>query len=345
MSLSPFSVFSAGACVVVFAAWYRWRRAVSPVLPRDLSDRVKSRFVRLSNGSTVHCFVGGPASGVAAKANVLFVHGFGCNALEFAPCLVAMSAHHNVIAPDRILFCSDRDCTRDRACEVITTELRDLLAQLDVDASLPLILCGHSYGGLVCSHFAAVAGVRVSGLVLVDPAHEDQFRLCPRDFRFAFAITPVVFALLRFTAFLGLPRALRGFLPFPPLNLYPPAERELAQYAYTEVDGSVWRRVADELSGCAKGMEQMRALRVTSPLPKTTPVTVLVASARGPSPTFFPERLTAMFTRLGASVAQPPNAVVMAPRSNHWIHVEQPELVIDALEKMVSQLQQPAAER
>jgi pimeloyl-ACP methyl ester carboxylesterase len=339
MSLSPINVLSAGVCVVAVAAWVRWRRSVTPVLPRDLSDRVKSRFVRLSDGSTVHCFVGGPASGVAAKANVLFVHGFGCNSLEFAPCLVAMSAHNNVIAPDRVLFCPpDRDRTHD--CEGITAELRDLLAQLGVDASLPLILCGHSYGGLLCSHFAAAAGVRVSGLVLVDPAHEDQFKLCPRDFRVAFAMTPVVFAMLRFTSFLGLPRALRGFLPFPPLNLYPLAERELAQCAYTDVDGSVWRRVADELSGCTKGMEQMRALRVASPLPKTTPVTVLVASARGPSPTFFPERLTAMFTQLASSVAQPPNAVVLAPRSNHWIHVEQPELVIDALETMVSQLQQ-----
>jgi pimeloyl-ACP methyl ester carboxylesterase len=331
-------VACAGVCgVLSIAAWWHWRRSVTAVQPHDLSESVKSRFVRLSDAhrrASVHCFVGAPAE---PKATLLFVHGFGCNALEFAPVLLELAKFNTVVAPDRVLFQRDGVSTRDRSCDTIADELRDLLDQLvssgDIDASLPLFVVGHSYGGLLAQHFAMKHG-GVAGLVLVDPAHEDQWRFLPADFVFGFSLSPVVFGLFKATAWLGLPRLVSGFLPFPPLHLYPLPERTLAQKAYTELDGGVWRRVADELSGCGVGMEQTRKLRLQRHLPQR--VTILIATARAPSPTFFPQRVTDAFLKLARPLAQPPSAVIQATRSNHWIHVEEPQLVIEAVREMLT---------
>jgi pimeloyl-ACP methyl ester carboxylesterase len=329
-------------CGVAAAAMIAWRRSsVSQVLvqARDLSPTIKSRFVRLSaahNNASVHCFVGGAAK---PSVTVLLIHGFGCNTLEFAPVMLALAEQNcTVVAADRVLFVPQVDgvSTRDRSCDVICDELRDLLDQLvasgDVDATLPLVLVGHSYGGLIAQHFAMRHG-GTAGLVLVDPAHEDQFRVLPSDFTFGFAMTPIVFACLSATAPLGVPRFFRRWLPFPPIHLYPSSEREIAELAYTEADGLVWRRISDELAGCRVGMEQTRALRLQRRLPQN--VTILVATARSPSPTFFPQRVTDAFLKLARPLAQPSSALILANRSNHWIHVEEPDLVIDAITAMI----------
>lgn len=337
MSLQSIAVGAASAAVL--ACWWRWRQSQrQPSAPRDLSDTVRSRRIELSaahGGRSVHCYLGGP---VTASHVVVFVHGFGCNALEFAPVLRAVAERARVVAVDRVLFVDDRTpAPRDRSCDVLTDELRDLLEQLALRGELlrgaSVVLVGHSYGGLVVQHYALRFG-GIAGLVLVDPAHEDQWSELPRDFVWGFSATPVVFGLLRALAPLGLPRLMR--LPFPPIHVYPVADRSLAHNAYTELaDGAVWRRVADELAGCNRGFEQTRKLRQERSLAPSLPVTVLVATARAPSPTLFPERVTAAFLKLAGPLAQPPSAVIKATRSNHWIHVEEPELVISAVLQML----------
>jgi pimeloyl-ACP methyl ester carboxylesterase len=294
--------------------------------------------VRLSsanNARLVHCYVGGAAE---SSDVVVFVHGFGCCAAEFSAVLGAVAQRARVVAVDRVLFVdeSSASTTRDRSCDALTDELHDLLDQLGVRGKR-VFLIGHSYGGLLVQHYAMRFG-GVAGLVLVDPAHEDQWRELPRDFVLGFRFTPVVFALLAALSPLGLPRLMH--LPFPPIHLYhPPAVRRLAHDAYTELSGTVWRRVADELDGCNRGFEQTRRLRVERPLPSSLPVTVLVATARRPSPTLFPDRVTAAFVKLNSPLAQPSSAVIRATRSNHWIHVEEPELVVDAVLQMLGSSQ------
>ena len=65
-----------------------------------------------------------------------------------------------------------------RSAEVID-ELRALLTVADVPA--PYLLVGHSLGGLYARHYAQRYPGEVSGLVLLDPAHEDYNAYMPKD--------------------------------------------------------------------------------------------------------------------------------------------------------------------
>jgi pimeloyl-ACP methyl ester carboxylesterase len=59
-----------------------------------------------------------------------------------------------------------------RTFDQITLELRDALGRLGENP--PYVLVGHSFGGPVVRHFAAVHPDEVAGVVLVDSAQEDQ---------------------------------------------------------------------------------------------------------------------------------------------------------------------------
>ena len=65
-----------------------------------------------------------------------------------------------------------------QSAEVIE-ELRALLTAAEVPA--PYLLVGHSLGGLYARHYAQQYSGDVSGLVLLDPAHEDYNAYMPKD--------------------------------------------------------------------------------------------------------------------------------------------------------------------
>jgi pimeloyl-ACP methyl ester carboxylesterase len=66
-----------------------------------------------------------------------------------------------------------------RMSAVVTDELRALLTVAEVPA--PYVLVGHSLGGLYARHYAQRYPGEVSGLVLLDPAHEDYNAYMPKD--------------------------------------------------------------------------------------------------------------------------------------------------------------------
>jgi len=66
-----------------------------------------------------------------------------------------------------------------RAAGVVISELRDLLRAADVPA--PYLLVGHSLGGLYARLYATRFPAEVTGLVLLDPAHEDLSAYMPPE--------------------------------------------------------------------------------------------------------------------------------------------------------------------
>ena len=56
--------------------------------------------------------------------------------------------------------------TEDRNTKAVVDELNDIMRQLEL--SEPVILVGHSYGGLCAQHFAKEHPEQVAGIVLVD---------------------------------------------------------------------------------------------------------------------------------------------------------------------------------
>ena len=65
--------------------------------------------------------------------------------------------------------------TSPRTVTNIAAEALELLSDVAPDG--PLVLVGHSQGGLYTNALARIAGVRVRGVALLDPAHPDNGRL------------------------------------------------------------------------------------------------------------------------------------------------------------------------
>src|SRR5215218_8769332 len=66
-----------------------------------------------------------------------------------------------------------------RASAEVIEELRALLTAAEVPT--PYVLVGHSLGGLYARHYAQRYPGEVSGLVLLDPAHEDYNAYMPKQ--------------------------------------------------------------------------------------------------------------------------------------------------------------------
>ena len=66
-----------------------------------------------------------------------------------------------------------------RSSAEVTSELRELLRTAGVPA--PYLLVGHSLGGFYARHYAHRFPGEVTGLVLLDPAHEDYDAYMPRE--------------------------------------------------------------------------------------------------------------------------------------------------------------------
>lgn len=105
---------------------------------------------------------------------VVFDAGLGGSSLDWA-----------LVQPDVAAF--TRACTYDRAgygwsdpgplprdSQNVVSDLEQLLGNGSVPA--PYVLVGHSLGGLVAQYFARQNAERIAGLVLVDATHEEQFR-------------------------------------------------------------------------------------------------------------------------------------------------------------------------
>lgn len=65
-----------------------------------------------------------------------------------------------------------------RTVSAMADEIHDLITALDITG--PLVLAGHSVGGLIARLYAARHRDRVARLVLVDSSHEDQFARIPQ---------------------------------------------------------------------------------------------------------------------------------------------------------------------
>jgi len=93
-----------------------------------------------------------------------------------------------------------------RTAQAATSDLAEVLADLELEG--PYLLVGHSFGAVFSRMFASAHPEDVAGLVLVDPAHEEQFDRFP-----AMGDTTAANAM-RILSRVGLFRLLRPFDSF-----------------------------------------------------------------------------------------------------------------------------------
>ncbi|HEX6686244.1 MAG TPA: alpha/beta hydrolase [Candidatus Limnocylindrales bacterium] len=266
------------------------------------------------------------------KPTVILVAGAGEMGLDWAPILPALAEKVHVVAYDRAgLGASDR-ATR----LTLDAQVDDLVALVDAfgaDGS-PVVLVGHSWGGLLVQLAAFARPDRVAGLVLVDPFHEETTAKVPWTLR---AMSSVLLNLIVVLQAVGLFRSIarrkgreygRRLTDDPRIqamfiDAYEACYPTMGQVAMIRAEG----RLADSCT------EQAKAARAAATIPDI-PMRVLTAT-RG-----LPPALLTHTREFGAQTAAgfPRGEHTVVPDSSHYIHWDQPDAVMTAIDSVLEDI-------
>jgi pimeloyl-ACP methyl ester carboxylesterase len=287
----------------------------------------------------------------------LYCTGGGSPTVVFDSALAGSVLSWILVQPEVATFA--RACSYDRAghgwsdagpmprtLSRIVDELHTLLRRANVPP--PFVLVGHSYGGLVAQLYVSRYRDEVAGMVLVDSAHakdwayasdrerarlETGIRLCRRGASVArFGVGRVVSSLVGVGA-LAAARGLTGVLSggvlsgqheevLAPVLRLPPEVRPLLRRMWIRPE--FFEAVGSQMTTICGDATDL--LKVSDYPYGDLPLIVLSSSNPEPSRAFDQERLAARSTR---------GRHIVAPHSGHWIPLDEPELVIQAIRDVI----------
>ena len=126
-------------------------------------------------GYKLHLFCQGTATG----PTVILDAGNGETSLTWALVQPEVAGFARVCTYDRAGYAWSEASPKPRTIPVMVEEFHALLKGANIQG--PVVLVGHSIGGIVARHYAAQYPGDVSGVVLVDSAHEEQFQRFPKS--------------------------------------------------------------------------------------------------------------------------------------------------------------------
>ena len=275
---------------------------------------------------------------------VILDAGIGASSLTWSRVQPAIAKATRVCSYDRAGLAWSEAASSARSIDALVSELRLLLERVGVPP--PYVLVGHSFGGLIIRGFARAHPAEVAGLVFVDPLHPEEW--CDpspsqrRMLRGGVFLSRVGGLLAR----LGIVRLslarLSGGAPGAPRRLSRLFGRQAAallehmvgevQKLPREVLPSVqahwstpksfrglWQHLA-AMQGCcavlARGSDAFGDI----------PVVVFSAGERRPQ---------WLAADAALACASSNGRHIVAPHGGHWVHLDHPELVINAIRDVV----------
>jgi pimeloyl-ACP methyl ester carboxylesterase len=231
-------------------------------------------------------------------------------------------------------------CRGPRTAERAAFELRALLQNAGIPS--PRVLVGHSFGALTLRVYAAMFPAEVAGLVLLDPLEPDEWIPTTVEKRRTLEKGVRLCRLGAFAASIGLARLVAELAG---RGSFPLARRMVSLASrgeFTRADEHVLapftkspREVRLALNAiwtqpkCFHALrEEIESLPVSAAqaaraqIPRELPLTVLSAGDAKSPRLHARERLVSRFTS---------GSHTIAAGSSHWIQLDRPELVVDAL--------------
>lgn len=221
--------------------------------------------------------------------------------------------------------------------ENMVAELRRLLQAARIAA--PYVLVGQSFSGLLCRLYAYLYPEEVAGLVLLDPAHEDQYTRFPQAILDLFApIKEMQFQQLRAARELA---AAGNFDQIPALVPIPaamPPEKSQAYARMAKASPDRFDAMIAELEALETTQQQVRALRARGL--GDIPLFVLSHGVPQAVPGVADEvnaAYEASWQQMQAEITAQSSAGthLVAERSGHMIQHDQPELVVETIRQAV----------
>jgi pimeloyl-ACP methyl ester carboxylesterase len=280
-----------------------------------------------------------------SSPTIVFESGIGATSQNWTALQRIVAQHVRTFSYDRAGLGWSSSRTSTPTPEHLSRELRALLSAAGVPS--PYLLVAHSFGGLVARRFAAAYPSEVVGLVLIDPMRPDdwpplnQTASIERGIRLArVGRMAARFGLTRLfmrSMLLGSHRIARALCHLggePAQNLM---DRMLCEVG--KMPHEVWPSVAANWSrpeffrtleayfrAIPQTIEEMHGR-----VPLAVPVVVLTPISAAP--------LSASQLRAISCKARQ----VIAPASAHWIHLDEPELVLAAIREMLAAARQNEA--
>jgi pimeloyl-ACP methyl ester carboxylesterase len=268
---------------------------------------------------------------------VVMEAGLGDPSLIWALAQPQISAGTRVCSYDRAgLGWSDLS-PKPRTADIMVEELHTLLKNANIQG--PYVLVGHSVGGMLMRLFAHKYPVEVVGVVLVDSTHEDQFlRLSTavqQTIKQAFAQRGRALPLNKALIATGIRALLAAKSPFDNPKLPHPA-REIFSALWLSDPKFTEAQVAESIAifDC---MDKMRAAHITSL--GNIPLSVLyhgIPEETIPSMTLDENRQWWVTLQTELSALSPQGKLVVAEQSGHYIQLDQPRLVVDAIQEVLT---------
>lgn len=210
-----------------------------------------------------------------------------------------------------------------RTSKVMAAELHGLLHAAGVDP--PYVLVGHSMGGYDVRLYASLYPDEVVGMVLVDASHPDQESHFPAGVKKMEGTWQRDAELLEFTTPFGIPRVL-GMCDDDPRS----------------------RAAACNWHSAREGLAELKSFQKSAAQTKTTgslgnmPLAVLSHDPEKPSSELPPElakTTNAEWERMQEELAHlsTRGTQTIAKNSAHYIQVDRPDVVIDAIHNVVDQ--------
>ena len=278
---------------------------------------------------------------VAGRPTVVMVTAHAEPGLSWASVQPEVAKFTRVCTYDRAGLGWSEPSPKPRTASNIVEELHTLLARAGIEP--PYVLVGHSIGGMYVRLYAHEHPEQVAGMVLVDATHEEQSARMPEAIAKMQATSNramgCVFALLKAMSSTGLLAPLakvKGGVWFMPV----PREARAA-YLGTVWSGSKYFEAAKrETLALSESLATVRARQIQS----LGDIPLIVISAGRPAITAGlgiseadAEQFKALAAELHIEMAalSPRGKRVIAEESGHYVPVEQPQVVVDAIREVV----------
>ena len=274
---------------------------------------------------------------------VIFESGIAATSQNWTWLQQQLSRHTTTISYDRLGLGWSSPATNDRTPSNLATEHHTLLGQAGIGP--PYLLVGHSFGGLVARRFAADHPGKLAGVLLIDPMRPDQWppfseaqqNEIKRGLIFSrigaplarlgivrLAMTSLLLGSGRLSRAIGRITGPEGRFLFDRINCEVgkmPTECRPVIVA-TWSSPNFYRSLAAYLNAVSASTVEMLAV----PPIEGVPVVILTAANATP---LDDEALS----RIGSNVRQ-----VHPQNTTHWIHLDQPHHVLDAIQSLLEEI-------
>lgn len=240
-----------------------------------------------------------------------------------------------------------RVCTYDRAgygwsetgpqprdSRQVATELHTLLAKAGIDDNI--ILVGHSLGGLFAQYYARTYTRQITGLVLIDSVHPEQSMRMKQSVREEYEVNLQRLTLLS-----------RILAPAGILRLAHQSETVIADKLPGE-----YRKMVRSVGYQSKAYQALHAemaafqqsqseVRDAEPLPNIPFVVLSSGTVQGFPPGFSGDYMKHFWDELQSELGkQATIPQIIAHRSGHYIHIDEPGLVVESILGIVNVIRQ-----